>query len=167
MDDARTPVTVLALLASSADREALRAIIGHSKWKLRFEERLGDVRQVLNGEDVGVILSDCTLPDGHSWKDLLRAVEETPPARPLIVTDRLADERLWGEVLNLGAYDLLAQPFHSKEVFQVISLAWQSWRSRSNGLMLLDVRRRRPAARCRCHMPRRGENRAHEERGWS
>src|SRR5687768_869495 len=67
MDDARTPVTVLALLASSADREALRAIIGHSKWKLRFEERLGDVRQVFNGEDVGVILSDCTLPDGHSW----------------------------------------------------------------------------------------------------
>jgi DNA-binding response OmpR family regulator len=119
MHDARTPVNVLALLASSADRDALRAIIGHSKWKLRFEKRLGDVREVLKGDDVGVVLSDCALPDGHSWKDLLRAVEATP-ARPLIVTDRLADERLWGEVLNLGAYDLLAKPFHPEEVFRAI-----------------------------------------------
>jgi hypothetical protein len=49
MHDARTPVSVLALLASSAERDALRAIIAHSKWKLRFEERLGDVREVLKG----------------------------------------------------------------------------------------------------------------------
>ena len=130
MHDARMPVSVLALLASSADRDALRAIIAHSKWKLRFEERLGDLREVLKGDEVGVVLSDCTLPDGHSWKDLLRAVEATSPARPLIVTDRLADERLWGEVLNLGAYDLLTKPFRPEEVFRVISLAWQSWRSR-------------------------------------
>ena len=131
MDNARTPVSVLALLASSADREALRVIIVHSKWKLRFEEGLRDLRHVLDDADVGVVLSDCALPDGHSsWKDLLRVVEAAPPARPLIVTDRVADERLWAEVLNLGAYDLLAKPFQPEEVFHAISLAWQSWRSR-------------------------------------
>jgi DNA-binding NtrC family response regulator len=130
MHDARTPVNVLALLSSSADRDAMRDIIGHSKWKLRFGEGFGDVPEILKGEDVGVILSDCALPDGHSWKDLLHVIDETPPARPLIVTDWLADQHLWGEVLNLGGYDLLAKPFHPEEVFRVISLAWQSWRSR-------------------------------------
>jgi DNA-binding NtrC family response regulator len=148
MHDARTPVSVLALLASSTEREALRAIISHSKWKLRFEERLGDLREILKGDDVGVVLSDCALPDGHSWKDLLRAVDATPPARPLIVTDRLADERLWGEVLNLGAYDLLTKPFHPEEVFRVISLAWQLWRSR----LERTHADRRPAAEARHEM---------------
>jgi DNA-binding response OmpR family regulator len=44
-----------------------------------------------------------------------------PP--PLIVSDRLADERLWAEVLNLGAYDLLAMPFDAKEVLHAVSAA--------------------------------------------
>ncbi len=32
-------------------------------------------------------------------------------ALPLIVTDRLANEALWSEVLNLGGYDVVAKPF--------------------------------------------------------
>ena len=42
---------------------------------------------------------------------------------PLIVGDRLADERLWAKVLNLGGYDLLAKPFNAKEVLHVVSTA--------------------------------------------
>jgi DNA-binding NtrC family response regulator len=142
MDDARTPVTVLAVLPSSTDRNSLGAIIRHSQWKLRFVERLDEVQEILKEEDVGVVVSDSTLPGGHSWKDLLSVVEATPPARPLIVANHLADERLWGEVLNLGAYDLLAKPFHAEEVFRAVSLGWQSWRSR----LELARARRRPAA---------------------
>jgi DNA-binding response OmpR family regulator len=43
----------------------------------------------------------------------------------LIVTSRLADDELWAEVLNLGAYDVLAQPFDPDEVYRVVFLAWQ------------------------------------------
>jgi len=40
----------------------------------------------------------------------------------LIVTSRLADERLWAEVLNLGAHDVLAKPFNAEEVVRVLDL---------------------------------------------
>jgi hypothetical protein len=35
---------------------------------------------------------------------------------------------MWAEVLNLGAYDVLAQPFDPAEVFRVLTAAWQNWR---------------------------------------
>ena len=42
----------------------------------------------------------------------------------LIVADRLADDALWAEVLNLGGYDLLMTPFEPEEVWRVVSMAW-------------------------------------------
>ena len=54
----------------------------------------------------------------------------------LIVTSRLADDRLWTEALNLGAYDVIAKPFDRKEVDRVLNLAWARW-SRSNSVRSL------------------------------
>ena len=48
-----------------------------------------------------------------------------PPV--LIVTSRLADEYLWAEALNLGAYDVLAKPFDASEVIRVLYSAWRHW----------------------------------------
>jgi DNA-binding response OmpR family regulator len=45
------------------------------------------------------------------------------------VTSRVADDSLWAEVLNLGAYDLLMKPFDLTEVFRVVSLAWRHWKN--------------------------------------
>jgi FixJ family two-component response regulator len=39
-----------------------------------------------------------------------------------------ADERMWCEVLNEGAWDCLAKPFHEKEVFLTVSSAWRNWK---------------------------------------
>jgi FixJ family two-component response regulator len=52
--------------------------------------------------------------------DLARRV--TPPPA-VIVTDASADARFWAEVLNLGAYDLIAQPFATAEVRRILSYA--------------------------------------------
>jgi len=41
----------------------------------------------------------------------------------LIVTWRLADERLWAEVLNLGGFDVLGQPLYAREVLHSINSA--------------------------------------------
>ena len=43
----------------------------------------------------------------------------------MIVTSRLADERLWAEALNLGAYDVLAKPFDRTEAMRVVAAAWR------------------------------------------
>ena len=45
----------------------------------------------------------------------------------LIVTSRLADDRLWAEALNLGAYDVLAKPFERMELVRSVSSAWLHW----------------------------------------
>ena len=62
-----------------------------------------------------------------TWKDILQAMA-TLSGRPLlIVTSRLADDYLWVEVLNLGGYDVLAKPWHHKEVARAIASALEHW----------------------------------------
>ena len=66
-----------------------------------------------------------------TWKDVLALTAQAPVPPPLIVTSRLADERLWGEVLNLGGFDVLAKPLDLKEVGRVLASAWSHWMSRA------------------------------------
>ena len=63
---------------------------------------------------------------------MLARLQELPHPTPLIVPDRLADEALWAEVLNLGAYDLVSEPFDHTEVTRVIELAWFPWENRGS-----------------------------------
>jgi DNA-binding response OmpR family regulator len=69
-----------------------------------------------------VVVCDQTLADGD-WRDLLRDLQSEQEMPPLIVSSRLADDRLWAEVLNLGGYDLLTKPFAVAEVSRVVRLA--------------------------------------------
>ena len=81
----------------------------------------------LRSSRVPVVLCDSQL-DWRQLLDLLRGLPEPPF---LIVTSRLADDRLWSEALNLGAYDVLAKPFDSNEVTRVLAMAWMRWSERS------------------------------------
>jgi len=62
-----------------------------------------------------------------SWKDVLEETVILPDPPPLIVTSRLADERLWAEALNLGAFDVLAKPFERTETTRVLEAALRTW----------------------------------------
>jgi DNA-binding response OmpR family regulator len=75
-------------------------------------------------EQPDVVLCEAALPDGN-WKQLLEVLagQRDPPY--LIVTSRLADDRMWAEVLNLGGYDVLAKPFDPVEIYRVIGFACQ------------------------------------------
>ena len=117
-------VTVLAISPFARDHVFLRNTFSHSKWRLRSVGSLREAREYLRHDSRYVVICEKDLPD-CTWKDILEelAVLEEPP--PLIVTSRLADERLWAEVLNLGGYDVLAKPFDPLEVVRVVSLAWR------------------------------------------
>jgi DNA-binding NtrC family response regulator len=73
-----------------------------------------------------VVVCEQDLPPG-SWKDVLDQVAILPDPPSLIVTSRLANERLWAEALNLGAYDVLAKPFDRTEAMRVVAAAWRAW----------------------------------------
>lgn len=81
---------------------------------------------MLRKEPVGVVISNTELPDG-TWKDLLNQSSKMSGAPNLIVMSRLADERLWADVLNRGGYDLLPMPCEAAEVVRIITQAWTDW----------------------------------------
>jgi len=80
---------------------------------------LQQARAKLRGDEHEVVLTEATLPDG-SWRDVLRLVRECPQELQVLVTDPHADARLWAEALNLGVYDLIAQPFYEPEVRRIL-----------------------------------------------
>jgi DNA-binding NtrC family response regulator len=114
---------VLAVLPDSEDRKSLSDILRDSNWALRLERNLESAIAALNELRVRVVLTDSRFADGGCWKDLLRHMQMRSGAPPLVVSDRLADEKLWAEALNIGAYDVLAKPFDGKEVLHVLDMA--------------------------------------------
>ena len=115
--------TILAVFPAGEDRRSLTNIFAHSDWKIGFTGVFAETQRALSRSAVGVVISDSRLADGYCWQDLLREMYEMGGPPPLIVADRLADDRLWAEVLNLGAYDLLAKPFDSREVLRSVAAA--------------------------------------------
>jgi len=83
---------------------------------------LEQARRMIAGDPYQVILTEARLPDGN-WVDVLNLAREATPTSEVIVTDRFADARFWAEALNLGAYDLIAQPFAATEVQRILSNA--------------------------------------------
>jgi DNA-binding response OmpR family regulator len=70
---------------------------------------------------VGAVIVDCP-PGKDVWKQILTEVCQ-PAGIPLIVTSRVADERLWSEVLNFGGFDILVQPLDLHEVARITKSA--------------------------------------------
>jgi DNA-binding response OmpR family regulator len=75
---------------------------------------------------IAVVVCERDLPDG-TWEEVLEGIAAQPTPPLLIVTSRLADKRLWAEVLNRGGHDVLAQPFDIMEVQRVATLARDRW----------------------------------------
>ena len=86
---------------------------------LDHAESVQSARAQLQQDAYDVILTEAALPDGH-WLDVLRLAREFAQEPEVIVTDPHADARFWAEALNLGAYDLLTQPFYEPEVRRIL-----------------------------------------------
>ena len=131
-------VNVLSVSGSEEDLRALRGIFASSSWNLcpGFRWTLnhcddGKAPASLLGEgEVPILLCD---RDTHPelWRQLLAQCEDLAHPPCLIVTSRLADDRLWAEALNLGAYNVLAKPFDATEVTCILGQAYLHWRHRA------------------------------------
>jgi two-component system response regulator PilR (NtrC family) len=86
---------------------------------IEHADSLQQARAKLRESDYDVILTEASLPDAN-WLDVLHLTRESPREVEVIVTDAQADARFWAEALNLGAYDLLAQPFYEPEVRRIL-----------------------------------------------
>lgn len=119
-------VTVLSVSPVQEDRFTMQSIFNHSNWVLYHADPLASALAILHEHEIGVVLCERDLRPG-SWVDLLDRLRLLPVAPPLIVTSRHADDKLWAEALNLGAYDVLAKPFDQRELVRTVSMAWLHW----------------------------------------
>ena len=119
-------VSVLSLSPHEIDHLSLQAIIGRSKWKLFTASDLPSALSVLQGHEISVLLCERDLQPG-TWIDMLERIRFLPNTPSLIVSSRLADDHLWAEALNLGAWDVLSKPFDHIEVIRSVKSAWQRW----------------------------------------
>ena len=110
---------ILFISARQADARHLSEMLHALPLKLEHVPSLHQARARLQRQEYDLILTEAYLPDGK-WLDVLQLVRECSRATEVIVTDPQADARFWAEALNLGAYDLLAQPFYEPEVRRIL-----------------------------------------------
>ena len=102
------------------DARTLAQMLDGSSLVIVHASSLKDASSKLETGSFHVVLSEADLDDGN-WMDALRLAQGN--AAELVVTHPWADASFWAEAINLGAYDLLAQPFQRTEVRRVLASA--------------------------------------------
>ncbi len=123
-------VSVLAVQPSDGHQHCLGEIFRHSNWEVHFVTSCQAALDALRSKRQNIVICEASLPDG-GWKDILRETSAMRSQPPIIVTSPHADDLLWGEVLNLGGYDVLSKPFEPEEVVRITSLAWLHLKSKA------------------------------------
>jgi DNA-binding NtrC family response regulator len=121
MNDTRAALLIIGL--EGKDRQTVVDAAKRHGCDLIGAGTIQEAMQLVRGRVVRVIVCRGALPDGD-WRDLLNlsAIWKSPVK--VIVVSRLADNRLWSEVLHLGGYDLLSAPLDEREVSHVLASAW-------------------------------------------
>jgi DNA-binding NtrC family response regulator len=119
-------VSILLIGCPDAAVSAIGGILTSPDWEIRPARVWIEAEAILDASDIGVVICHAEVEDG-SWREVLGNLQARRDPPNLIVSSRMADERLWTEVLNLGGYDLLMQPFERSEVLRVAQLAWMAW----------------------------------------
>jgi len=73
-----------------------------------------------HSDQPALVVTDASLPDGD-WADVLKATRTCTSFLPLVVVSRLADVRLYLDVMERGAYDFIVPPLASAEMAYVVS----------------------------------------------
>ena len=119
---------VLSVSPNHEDCASLERIF-KSGWTVIASATVASALSVLREMPIPIVICDCDIWSG-TWREMLDHIAFLPDPPLLIVTSRLADERLWAEALNLGAWDVLAKPFDVDEVVRIVGVAWQHWQDR-------------------------------------
>lgn len=122
----RNTVSLLSVSPFGEDHSVLEAIF-HRYSKFLTSPTVQRADNLLRNHRIPIAICERDLQPG-SWQDLLERTVFMPHPPLIIVTSRLADERLWAEALNLGAWDVLAKPFDRTEVIRVVESAWRYWK---------------------------------------
>ena len=111
---------ILLLSAGAEDSRQLSQMLHGLPVIMEQAKDLQQARARLRETEYQAVLTEASLPDGN-WLDVLHLARECPQDLQVLVTSPNADAGLWAEALNLGAYDVLTQPFYEPEVRRILS----------------------------------------------
>jgi DNA-binding NtrC family response regulator len=126
-----TTITVLSVSPSRDDHDSLERLLRSRRWKIHKALSLSSALAVLQETQIPVVVCERDLQP-ETWRDMMDHLTLLPQPPCLIVTSCLADDHLWAEVLNIGAYDVLAKPFDGTEVNLALRMAWLHWMDKQN-----------------------------------
>ncbi len=116
------PLTALVVMVSEQSRIFVSCLT-RLVTRVLTASTCGEASDLLRSEPaVGLVLTGLVLPDG-SWCDVLSRTRDLQPEAEVVVCARLADERLWTEVLGAGGFDVLAEPYQDLEVERIVARA--------------------------------------------
>lgn len=114
---------VLVVSPFREDRQFLHSVFETMHWMVCEVSTSHEVQDHLRRDRPGIVICEWDLPDG-SWREILSLIEPLPDPPALLVATSIFEDSRWAEVLNLGAYDMLAKPFDRNEVIRVAGLAY-------------------------------------------
>jgi DNA-binding NtrC family response regulator len=117
--------TVLSVSSNDEDDASLESIL-NSDWTTIASYTVASALSVLRETPIPIVIYDCDSSSG-SWHGMLDHISLLPHPPLFIVSSRMADERLWAEALNLGAWDVLLKPFDADELIRIVGIASQHW----------------------------------------
>jgi DNA-binding NtrC family response regulator len=115
--------TALLISSETQDHDMLSCLFQRHGWSLQSADCFDSASAILQQAPISVVVTERDLPIGN-WKDVLEASHGLRNVPLVIVISRFADDYLWAEALNLGAYDVLLKPLEESEVFRVLTSAW-------------------------------------------
>ena len=112
------------LIVSSApqERQALAEMLGMHACPRYWTSAVREAKEWLTNHSSHVVVCDESLPDGK-WHELWEHVQRLPNPPLFIVSAYSTDARLWAEVLNVGAYDVIVKPYEKHEVSRILQHA--------------------------------------------
>ena len=118
--------TRILLVMPPSRRMKLLAILKQSEMEVAVADSYREAEEKLRQPlPYDLLFVDAELPGG-SWKALLKSVLESKRLCEFVVCSRCGDERLWAEVIQCGAYDLIPEPYERQEVGRIAQNALES-----------------------------------------
>ena len=122
----RSPKVLLAA-PNDAETTCLEDILSKHA-RVTCVQDLSELASVLEREHYDALFCSWSL-DEANWNDVLEEVQEIHPNLPVIVVSSSAEDRDWLEVLDAGAFDLLAPPYEEGTVTALLEQASSSYQA--------------------------------------
>ncbi len=111
------------LTPSAREADLVARLARPAHIRIYHATRLQEAEALLAGKHSRILLTNAAFPGGD-WKDALSAAAHLSRPAALVVASAAADDRLWIEVLERGAYDLILKPFRASELCRILENAY-------------------------------------------